>query len=306
MFIQAERFVEAHGGRRNDIAVYGQELNDTTWRLAKMNLAIRGIESDLGPRWGDSFHEDLHPDLKADYILANPPFNISDWGGDQLRDDPRWKHSVPPVGNANFAWLQHMVSHLSPRGVAGVVLANGSLSSQQSGEGDIRRRMVEADLVECIVALPGQLFYSTQIPASLWFLNRDKTPGGARAWRSRRGETLFIDARRLGVMVDRTHRELGIDDIARIASTYHAWRGEPDASEYADVPGFCRSVTVEEIAEHQHVLTPGRYVGAEVAEKDNEPLDEKITRLTNELYETFRESDRLQARVRTALGRLDV
>ena len=181
MFVQAERFVEAHGGRRNDIAVYGQELNDTTWRLAKMNLAIRGIEADLGPRWGDSFHEDLHPDLKADYILANPPFNISDWGGDQLRDDARWRYGVPPVGNANYAWLQHMVSHLSPRGVAGVVLANGSLSSQQSGEGEIRQRMIEADLVECIVAMPGQLFYSTQIPATLWFLNRDKTPGGARA-----------------------------------------------------------------------------------------------------------------------------
>ena len=221
MFVQAERFVEAHGGRRNDIAVYGQELNDTTWRLAKMNLAIRGIEADLGPRWGDSFHEDLHPDLKADYILANPPFNISDWGGDQLRDDARWKYGVPPVGNANYAWLQHMVSQLSPRGVAGVVLANGSLSTQQSGEGDIRQRMIEADLVECIVAMPGQLFYSTQIPASLWFLNRDKTPGGARAWRDRRGETLFIDARKLGTMVDRTHRELTDDDIARIAGTYH-------------------------------------------------------------------------------------
>jgi type I restriction enzyme M protein len=306
MFVQAERFVEAHGGRRNDIAVYGQELNDTTWRLAKMNLAIRGIEADLGPRWGDSFHEDLHPDVKADYILANPPFNISDWGGDQLRDDPRWQYGVPPVGNANFAWLQHMVGHLSPRGVAGVVLANGSLSSQQSGEGDIRRRLVEADLVECIVALPGQLFYTTQIPASLWFLNRDKTPGGARGWRERGGETLFIDTRNLGTMVGRVHRELTDEDLARIAMTYHAWRGEPGAGEYVDVPGFCAAATIEQIAEHRHVLTPGRYVGAEEVDEDDEPIDERITRLTKELYDAFEESNRQQTRVKFALGRLDV
>jgi type I restriction enzyme M protein len=269
-----------------------------------MNLAIRGIEVDLGPRWGDSFHEDLHPDLKADYILANPPFNISDWGGEQLRDDPRWKYGVAPAGNANFAWLQHMVSHLSPRGVAGVVLANGSLSSQQSGEGDIRRRLVEADLVECIVALPGQLFYSTPIPASLWFLNRDKTPGGARAWRDRRGETLFIDARKLGAMVDRTHRELAAEDVARIAGTYHAWRGERGAGEYVHVPGFCASATADDLAHHGYVLTPGRYVGTEEAEEEDEPLDEKITRLTQELLDSFVESDRLQERVRAALGRL--
>jgi type I restriction enzyme M protein len=305
MFVQAERFVEAHDGRRNDIAVYGQELNDTTWRLAQMNLAIRGIETDLGPRWGDSFHEDLHPDLKADFILANPPFNISDWGGDQLRDDQRWRYGVPPVVNANYAWLQHMAGHLSPRGVAGVVLANGSLSSQQSGEGEIRRRMVEADLIECIVALPGQLFYSTQIPASLWFLDRDKTPGGARAWRDRRGEVLFIDARKLGAMVDRTHRELTNDDIARIARTYHAWRGERDAGEYADVPGFCTSATTEQIAEHRHVLTPGRYVGAEDVEEDDEPIDEKIGRLTKKLYEAFEESDRLQAEIRQRLSTVE-
>ena len=242
MFVQSERFIEAHGGKRNDIAVYGQELNDTTWRLAKMNLAIRGIDADLGPRWGDTFHDDLHPDLKADYILANPPFNVSDWGGDQLRDDARWHYGVPPAGNANFAWLQHMVSHLSPRGVAGVVLANGSLSSQQSGEGEIRRRMIEADLVECIVAMPGQLFYSTQIPASLWFLNRDKTPGSARAWRDRRGETLFIDARKLGRWW--TARIVSSPRTTSLASraTYHAWRGEPGADGYADVPGFCAAV----------------------------------------------------------------
>src|SRR4051794_38088041 len=270
MFIQSERFVEAHGGRRNDIAIYGQELNDTTWRLGRMNLAIRGIEADLGPRWGDTFHEDLHPDLKADYILANPPFNISDWGGDQLRDDPRWQYGTPPVGNANYAWLQHFAAKLSPRGTAGIVLANGSLSSQQSGEGEIRRRMLEADLIECIVALPGQLFYSTGIPVSLWFLNRDKTPGGGRAWRERLGEVLLIDARGLGVMVDRTHRELGDDDISRIASTYHAWRGERGVGEYADTPGYCASATTDEIAKHGHVLTPGRYVGAEAADDDGE------------------------------------
>ena len=306
MFVQSERFVEAHGGGRNDIAVYGQELNDTTWRLAKMNLAIRGIESDLGPRWGDSFHEDLHPDLKADFILANPPFNISDWGGDQLREDARWKYRAPPVGNANYAWLQLMASKLAPRGTAGIVLANGSLSSQQSGEGAIRQKMVEDDLVECIVALPGQLFYSTPIPASLWFLNRSKQNGHAKGtWRDRRGEVLFIDARKLGAMVDRTHREMTDEDIAMIASTYHAWRGEPDAGEFKDVPGFCASATFDQIAEHRFVLTPGRYVGIEDAEDDGEPIDEKIARLRKELYQAFEESERLQSRVREALERLN-
>ncbi len=306
MFVQSERFVEAHGGGRNDIAVYGQELNDTTWRLAKMNLAIRGIESDLGPRWGDSFHEDLHPDLKADFILANPPFNISDWGGDQLREDARWKYRAPPVGNANYAWLQLMASKLAPRGTAGIVLANGSLSSQQSGEGAIRQKMVEDDLVECIVALPGQLFYSTPIPASLWFLNRSKQNGHAKGtWRDRRGEVLFIDARKLGAMVDRTHREMTDEDIAMIASTYHAWRGEPDAGEFKDVPGFCASATFDQIAEHRFVLTPGRYVGTEDPEDDGEPIDEKIARLRKELYQAFEESERLQSRVREALERLN-
>ncbi len=309
MFVQSERFVEAHGGRRNDIAVYGQESNDTTWRMAKMNLAIRGIEADLGPRWADSFHEDLHPDLRADYILANPPFNVSDWGGDRLRDDARWRYGVPPAGNANYAWLQHMASHLSPRGVAGVVLANGSLSSQQSGEGQIRQAMVEGDLVECIVALPGQLFYSTQIPVSLWFLNRDKGNGhsrpGTATWRDRRGEVLFIDARKLGVMVDRTHRELTDEDIARIGGTYHAWRGETDTEPYEDVPGFCASTTVEQIAARRFVLTPGRYVGSEAADEDDEPIGEKLDRLKRELYEAFEGSDRLQERVKRALERVD-
>jgi type I restriction enzyme M protein len=258
-----------------------------------------------GQAQGDSFHEDLHSDLKADYILANPPFNVSDWGGDQLRDDPRWKYGVPPAGNANFAWLLHMVSHLSPRGVAGVVLANGSLTSEHSGEGDIRRRLIEADLVECVVALPTQLFYTTQIAASLWFLNRDKTPGGSRAWRERRGETLFIDARKLGEMVDRTHREFSDEDIARVARTYHAWRGEQDAGQYADVPGFCANATTEQIGEHRYALPPGRYVGAEADEDDGEPLDEKIARLTEQLFERFEESSLLQERVREALRPLN-
>ncbi len=306
MFIQSERFVEAHGGKRTDLSVYGQELNDTTWRLAKMNLAIRGIDADLGPRWADTFHEDLHPDLKADYILANPPFNISDWGGQQLRDDPRWQYGPPPAGNANYAWLQHMASHLSPRGVAGVVLANGSLSTQTSGEGEIRRKMLEDDLVECIVALPGQLFYTVQIPVCLWILNRNKQNGSGRGnWRDRRGEVLFIDARKLGTMVDRTHKELTDEDITRIAGTYHAWRGEPDADTYQDIPGFCASGTVPQISENRFVLTPGRYVGAEAEEDDGEPIEEKVTRLKQRLLQAFEESDRLQARVLAALERID-
>jgi len=308
MFVQSERFVEAHGGKRNDLSIFGEESNDTTWRMAKMNLAIRGIEADLGPRWGDTFHEDLHPDLKADYILANPPFNISDWGGEQLRDDARWKYGVPPAGNANYAWLQHMASKLSPRGVAGVVLANGSLSTQSSGEGKIRQAMVEGDLVECIVAMPGQLFYSTQIPVSLWFLNRDKANGHSRPgtppWRDRRGEVLFIDCRKVGTMVDRTHLELSDDDIAMVASTYHAWRGEADAGAYVDVPGFCASVQVAKIAEHRFVLTPGRHVGAEAAEEDDEPIQETVARLTADLLAAFDRSAELQIQIRKSLKTL--
>jgi type I restriction enzyme M protein len=303
MFVQSERFVEEHGGRKGDIAIYGQESNPTTWRLAKMNLAIRGLEGDLGPHHADTFHDDLHKDLKADFILANPPFNVSDWGGDRLRDDVRWKYGAPPAGNANFAWVQHMVHHLAPQGVAGFVLANGSMSSQQSGEGEIRKQLVEADLVDCMIALPGQLFYTTQIPVCLWFLARDKSDGpvSGGACRDRRRETLFIDARQMGAMVDRTHRELTDDDIARIAGTYHAWRGEPSAesepgtSGYADVPGFCKSATTEEIAAHGYVLTPGRYVGAAETEDDDEPFDEKMKRLTAELREQFAESARLEA-----------
>lgn len=308
MFIQSERFVEAHGGGRNDIAIYGQELNDTTWRLAKMNLAIRGIEADLGPRWGDTFHDDQHPDLKADFILANPPFNVSDWGGERLRDDPRWKWGAPPPSNANYAWLSHMASKLSPRGVAGVVLANGSVSTQTLGEGLIRQRLVEDDLVECIVAMPGQLFYSTQIPVSLWFLNRGKANGHSRSggpWRDRRGEVLFIDARSLGVMVDRTHRELTRDEIGRIANTYHAWRGEPNAGSYADIPGFCAATTLSQLTQHGFVLTPGRYVGAEEAATDGEPPADKIARLCDELYRQLADNAQLDARVRAALAKLE-
>jgi type I restriction enzyme M protein len=269
MFVQSEKFVQEHGGRIGDIAIYGQESNYTTWRLAKMNLAVRGIDADI--RWNNegSFHKDELKDLKADYILANPPFNISDWGGERLREDSRWKYGVPPVGNANYAWLQHILWHLSPNGTAGVVLANGSMSSMQSGEGEIRRAMVEADVVDCMIALPGQLFYSTQIPACLWFLARNKRDP---RYRDRQGEVLFIDARKLGHMVDRTRRELSDEDIAKIAVTYHAWRGEKDAGEYRDIAGFCKSAALEVIKGHSYVLTPGRYVGAAEADEDNVPF----------------------------------
>lgn len=282
MFVQSEKFVTEHGGRIGDIAIYGQESNYTTWRLAKMNLAVRGIDSDI--RWNNegSFHKDELRDLKADYILANPPFNISDWGGDRLREDVRWKFGAPPVGNANYAWLQHIYHHLAPNGTAGVVLANGSMSSNQSGEGDIRKAMLEADAVDCMVALPGQLFYSTQIPACLWFLARNKNPahGKAGGLRDRRGQVLFIDARKMGVLVDRTRRELTDEEVQKIANTYHAWRGEPDAGEYADVAGFCKSATLDDIRKHGHVLTPGRYVGAAEQEDDGEPFEEKMARLS--------------------------
>lgn len=298
MFVQSERFIEEHGGRRTDLSVYGQEFNDTTWRLAKMNLAIRGIEANLGPHREDTFLNDLHKDLKADFVLANPPFNMSYWGGERLRDDVRWAYGVPPAGNANFAWLQHIIHHLAPGGVAGVVLANGSMSSNTGGEGEIRRRIVEADLVDCMVALPPQLFYHTQIPACLWFLARNKENG---KFRDRRRHTLFVDARKLGVMADRTHRELTDEEIARIAGTYHAWRGEKDAGEYKDIAGFCKSASVEEIAEHSYVLTPGRYVGAEEAAEDDEPFAEKMARLTVQLYEQFKLSEQLEEAVKRNL-----
>ncbi len=301
MFVMSEKFVEAHGGRVGDIAIYGQESNPTTWRLCKMNLAIRGINGDLGSQHADSLHNDLHKDLKADYILANPPFNVSDWGGERLRDDVRWKYGAPPVGNANYAWVQHIIHHLSPRGVAGFVLANGSLSSNTGGEGEIRRALVEADLVDCIVAMPPQLFYTTQIPVCLWFLTRNKSNG---RFRDRSGETLFIDARKMGHMTDRTHRDLSDEDVERITRAYHAWRGEPEAGEYEDTPGFCKSATLERIASHSHVLTPGRYVGSEALEDDGEPFEGKMSRLTATLEEQFAESARLEEEIRNALAEL--
>ena len=293
MFVQSMEFIRAHasgngnGGKaRGDISIYGQESNYTTWRLAKMNLAIRGIAGQIAH--GDSFHNDRHPDLKADFILANPPFNISDWGGERLTDDRRWQYGTPPKGNANFAWVQHIVHHLAPTGTAGFVLANGSMSSGQSGEGDIRKNLIEAELVDCMVALPGQLFYSTQIPACLWFLTRG---------RKRRGEVLFIDARQMGRMVDRTHRELSDDDIARIAGTYHAWRGGQDTSDYTDVPGFCKSAPPDEIRRHGHVLTPGRYVGAAPQADDGEPFEVKMQRLVADLRAQQAEGRRLDTAI---------
>ena len=304
MFVSSEKFVEAHGGRLGDISVYGQESNATTWRLAKMNLAIRGIDANLGETWADSFRKDLHKDLKADYVLANPPFNDSDWSTKEvLEDTVRWRYGIPPTGNANFAWIQHFLHHLAPNGVAGFVLANGSMSSQQSGEGEIRKRIIEADLVDCMVALPGQLFYSTQIPVCLWFLARDKKNGlGGRGkkMRDRRGETLFIDARKLGIMVDRVHRELQDEDVAKIADTYHRWRGDLSGG-YEDVPGFCKSAKTEEIGEQQFVLTPGRYVGAEVIEEDAEAFEDKMKRLVATLEQQFQEGARLDAVIRKNL-----
>lgn len=301
MFVQSEEFIRAHGGRLGDISIYGQESNPTTWRLAKMNLAIRGIEANLGPKAADSFHEDLHPDLRADYILANPPFNMSDWGGGGLRGDVRWKFGDPPAGNANFAWVQHMINHLSPTGVAGFVLANGSLSSTQSGEGGIRQRIVEAGLVDCIVALPPQLFYGSTIAACLWFVARDKRNA---SFRDRRGSVLFIDARMLGTLVDRTHRDLTPLEIERISRTYHAWRGEREARSYADVAGFCRSASLEEIRQHGHVLTPGRYVGAEAANDADEPFEVTIRRLGSELRAQQAEAAKLDAAIGASLKEL--
>jgi type I restriction enzyme M protein len=296
MFVQSEKFVEAHGGKIGDISIYGQESNSTTRRLAVMNLALRGIEADLGPEHADTFRRDLHPDLRADYVLANPPFNDSDWF--RKDDDVRWQYGVPPKGNANFAWVQHFIHHLAPNGHAGFVLANGSMSSNQSGEGEIRRAIIQADLVDCMVALPGQLFYSTQIPVCLWFLTRNKNDGKHR---NRKGETLFIDARKMGTLIDRVHRELTDDDIARIAGTYHAWRGDKDAGAYADVAGFCKGVTVAEIEAHGFVLTPGRYVGAAEVEDEGEPFEEKMPRLVAELEAQFTESARLKQAIRANL-----
>jgi type I restriction enzyme M protein len=296
--VQLQKFVKAHEGRIGDLSIYGQESNPTTWKLCKMNLAIRGIDGNLGTQNADSFHHDLHKDLKADFILANPPFNMSDWGGERLREDARWQYGTPPVGNANYAWVEHIIHHLSPNGIAGFVLANGSMSSNQSGEGEIRKAIVDADLVDCMVALPGQLFYNTQIPACLWFLAKNKRNG---KFRNRSGETLFIDARKLGVLIDRVHRELTEEEIARIARTYHAWRGEKDAGEYEDVPGFCKSAKWEDIKAHGYVLTPGRYVGAEEVEDDDEPFEEKMLLLTAKLEEQFALSAKLETEIRDNL-----
>jgi len=294
MFVQSEKFIQAHGGRIGDISIYGQESNQTTWRLCKMNLAIRGIDSNI--QWGDSFHNDLHKDLRADFILANPPFNSSDWKGELLRDDVRWKYGVPPVNNANFAWVQNFIYHLAPSGIAGFVLANGSLSSNTSNEGDIRKNIIEADLVDCIVALPGQLFYNTMIPACLWFVSRDRRD---HKFKDRRGKILFIDARKMGVMIDRRHKELTEEDLQKIVSAYHAWRGE--GGKYADVAGFCKSAPLDEVKKHDYILTPGRYVGAEEEEEDKEVFDEKMKRLTSELSKQMEEGKKLDNEIKKNL-----
>lgn len=332
MFVQAVRFVQAHAsnngnGKRSrvrlqrEISIYGQESNYTTWRLCLMNLAIRGIDADI--RWGDSFLNDKHKDLKADFILANPPFNMEDWGYSKVKDDVRWRRfdgngqfSLPPGGprkqkdgsiihvdggNANYAWILHFLHHLAPHGIAGFVLANGSLTSNTSGEGEIRKAIIEADLVDCIIALPGQLFYTTPIPACLWFLTRNKGADRQRGFRARHGETLFIDARKMGTLIDRTHRELSDEEIAVIARTYHAWRGEKGAGEYEDKPGFCKAATLKDIQAHNYVLTPGRYVGAEEIEDDGIPFEEKMAELTAELYEQMAEAEELDAVIRQNL-----
>jgi type I restriction enzyme M protein len=307
MFVQADRFIKAHGGVRNDISVFGQEMNPTTWRLAKMNLALRGIDANLGPQWGDSFANDLHPDLRADFVIANPPFNISDWGGENLRDDPRWKYGAPPANNANFAWIQHMLHHLAPTGTMATVLANGSLSSKTSGEGDIRAALVEADLVECIVGMPTQLFYTTGIPVCLWFLTKDKSSRGVkseRPQRDRKGEVLFIDATGLGAMATKTVRELSDDDIAKVSDTYNAWRGEPNLPQYADIAGFCASIKQEAVREHGHVLNPSRYVGAPVVRNDDEPISDKIARLQDEIRLGFEAREDLKQNVLEMIGRI--
>ncbi|MBL8819950.1 MAG: SAM-dependent DNA methyltransferase [Planctomyces sp.] len=296
MFVQSEKFVESHGGKLGDISIYGQESNPTTRRLAIMNLALRGIEADFGTEHADTFRRDLHPDLKADYVLANPPFNDSDWF--RKDDDVRWQYGVPPKGNANFAWVQHFIHHMAATGMAGFVLANGSMSSNQSGEGEIRRSIIEADLVDCMVAMPGQLFYSTQIPVCLWFLAKNKAEANRR---KRKGETLFIDARKMGTLIDRVHRELTDADIQKIVTTYHAWRGEKNVGTYEDIAGFCKFATTAEIAGHGHVLTPGRYVGAQEVEDDGEPFDQKMQRLSAELNSQFAESTKLEQAIKANL-----
>lgn len=289
MFVQSAEFVKAHGGNRTDIAVYGQEFTDTTWKLAKMNLALRGIEADLGERSADSFSSDLHPDLRADFILANPPFNVSNWWDPKLQDDPRWKFGTPPEGNANFGWVQHFIHHLSPRGTAGFVLANGSVASKSAGEGEIRRKLVDAELVDCIVSMPDRLFYNVTIPVTLWFVSKDRHGNGHRR---REGEVLLMDARKLGTMENRRLRVLSDDEIAQIATTYHEWRNI-DGS-YSDVPGFCRAVSRADIEALDYVLTPSLYVGATANVSDDEPLPEKIERLSQQLFDEFERGRELE------------
>jgi len=296
MFVQSEKFVEVHGGKVGDISIYGQESNQTTWRLCKMNLAIRGIDANIAWNNEGSFLNDVHQHLKANFVIANPPFNDKDWKGNQLRDDPRWKYGTPPTGNANFAWVQHFIYHLSPVGIAGFVLANGSMSSNTAGEGDIRKNIIEADLVDCMIALPSQLFYNTMIPACLWFIARDKKN---HKFKDRRGETLFIDARKMGVLVDRRHRELTDEEIMKIADTYHAWRGEK--GKYEDVRGFCKVASLDEIRKHNFILTPGRYVGMPEPVEDDEPFEDKMKRLTAELANQFKKSKELEEEIRKIL-----
>jgi len=295
MFVQSEKFVEAHGGKIKDISVYGQESNQTTWKLCKMNMAIRGIDSNI--KWGDAFHDDQHKDLKADFILANPPFNDSDWNGELLQEDVRWKFGVPPKNNANFAWVQHFVHHLNPTGVAGFVLANGSMSSNTSNEGEIRKNMITFDIVDCMIALPSQLFYNTMIPACLWFVTRDKKD---HSFKDRRGQILFIDARNMGVMIDRRHRELTDEEIKKIVDTYHSWRGENKLN-YKDIRGFCKSAKLEEVEKHNFILTPGRYVGVVEEEEDDEKFEEKMKRLTAELSEQMKEGQKLDVEIKKNL-----
>lgn len=298
MFIQSEKFVEEHQGSLQDLSIYGQELNSTTWKLCRMNLVIRGLDGNIGPQHGDTFHNDFHKMLKADYVLANPPFNIKDWGGSSLVDDIRWKFGIPPEGNANYAWLQHIVHHLAPNGCAGVVLANGSLSSNTSNEGEIRKNLIENDLVDAIVAMPDKLFYSTGIPVCLWILNRNKANNPK--FRNRENEILFIDARNLGEMVDRKHRELSSEDVKLIADTYHSYRNINGTFE--DVKGFAKIATLDEVKDNDYILTPGRYVGIEDVEDDGVPFDEKMKNITSELDELFKESRSLEDEIRRNLG----
>lgn len=296
MFVQSEKFVEAHGGNTADLAIYGQESNPTTWRLCKMNLAIRGIEGNLGLQNADTFHNDLHKDLKADFILANPPFNISDWGGERLKDDVRWKYGIPSASNANYAWIQHIVHHLAPTGIAGFVLANGSLSSNSSGEGDIRTNLIKAGLVDCIVAMPPQLFYTTQIPACLWFVSRDRYD---HKFRNRHDEILFIDARKIGTMVTRKNREFTNEDIQKISDVYHHWR--TINGKYKDVKGFCKAAKIEEVERNGYVLTPGRYVGSDYVEEDDGVFEDKMAKLTKELGGQFEQTKELEERIKKNL-----